>query len=227
MDLLLVGLGRWGEKHLRVLSELGVNVWLADPAASRRQWAMSQGIDRARVTADFRSLLACVDAVDVVTPADSQRPVAEASLAAGRHCFVEKPLAVSVNEGRGIAAAAEASHRVVQVGHIFRFHPVTSALRTALAAGRIGRVRYLLHGTATRARGRLVLICVGLRADPSAVGKSSSEVPLRVLDRILRRALDRPPERPASRQSRQGCCATPVHATQPRRKRQSLGGQPS
>jgi UDP-N-acetylglucosamine 3-dehydrogenase len=142
MDVLLVGLGRWGEQHLRVLSELGATVWVADPSASRRQWAVGQGIDPARATADFRSVLARVDAVDVVTPADSHRAIAEASLAAGRHCFVEKPLAVSVAAGRALVAAAAASERIVQVGHIFRFHPVTTALRAALAAGRIGRVRY-------------------------------------------------------------------------------------
>jgi predicted dehydrogenase len=142
MDVLLVGLGRWGEKHLRVLSKLGLTVWAADSAASRRQWAVEQGIDPTRVTADFRTALPRVDAVDVVTPADSHRTIAEASLAAGRHCFVEKPLAVSVADGRAIAAAAAVSGRIVQVGHIFRFHPVTVALRTALAADRIGRVRY-------------------------------------------------------------------------------------
>src|SRR5215510_7706002 len=122
MDLLLVGLGRWGEKHLRVLTELGVTVWVADPAASRRQWAVSRGIDPARVTGDFRSMLTQVDAVDVVTPADSHRAIAEASLAAGRHCFIEKPMAVSVDDGRALTAAAAASHRIVQVGHVFRFH---------------------------------------------------------------------------------------------------------
>ena len=142
MDVLLVGLGRWGEQHLRVLSELGATVWVADPAAPRRQWALGQGIDASRVTADFRSVLPRVDAVDIVTPADSHRAIAEASLAAGRHCFVEKPLAVSVADGRAITAAAAASDRVVQVGHIFRFHPVTGVLRAALAAGRIGRARY-------------------------------------------------------------------------------------
>src|SRR5437867_12364919 len=45
-------------------------------------------------------------------------------------------------EGRELEAAASAAGRLVQVGHIFRFHPVTATLREALAAGRIGRVRY-------------------------------------------------------------------------------------
>jgi len=142
MNVLLVGLGRWGEQHLRVLSQLGATVWVAEVSAARRQWAVGQGIDPARLSDDFRTALPRVEAVDIVTPADSHRTVAEASLAAGCHCFVEKPLTVSVGDGRAVAAAAVAAGRVVQVGHIFRFHPVTAALAAALRAGRIGRVRY-------------------------------------------------------------------------------------
>jgi predicted dehydrogenase len=142
MNVLLVGLGRWGEKHLRVLMQLGATVWVADVAAARREWAVGQGVARGRAVADFREALPCVDAVDVVTPADSHRAVAETCLGAGRHCFVEKPLTVSVADGRAVAAAARAAGRVVQVGHIFRFHPVTATLRAALAGNRIGAVRY-------------------------------------------------------------------------------------
>jgi predicted dehydrogenase len=142
MHVLLVGLGRWGEKHLRVLTQLGATVWVADVDAARRDWAVAQGVAPARAVADYRAALPSVEAVDVVTPADSHRAVAETCLAAGRHCFVEKPLAVSVADGRALAAAARAAGRVVQVGHIFRFHPVTAALRDALGAGRVGAVRY-------------------------------------------------------------------------------------
>src|SRR5881398_2307080 len=142
MNVLLVGLGRWGEKHLRVLSQLGATVWVADVSAERREWAIGQGVDRARAVADFRQALPHVEAIDVVTPADSHRAVAEACLRAGRHCFIEKPLTVSVADGRAVAEVARATARVEQVGHIFRFHPVTAALRAALAADRIGAVRY-------------------------------------------------------------------------------------
>jgi predicted dehydrogenase len=115
---------------------------VADVDAARRAWAIGQGVARARAVADFHAALPHVDAVDVVTPADSHRAVAETSLAAGRHCFVEKPLAVSAADGRAVAAAGHAAGRVVQVGHIFRFHPVTATLRAALASGRLGAVRY-------------------------------------------------------------------------------------
>ena len=142
MKILLVGLGRWGAQHLRVLRELGATVWVADISRERRTWVGRQGIDAARVIADYREALPHVDAVDIVTPADSHRAIAGECLAAGRHCFVEKPLAATAAEARELEAVGRAGGRLVQVGHIFRFHPVTATLREALAAGRIGRVRY-------------------------------------------------------------------------------------
>src|SRR5574341_1081040 len=114
MNVLLVGLGRWGEKHLRVLRELGASVWVADVSPARREWAVGQGVDAQRAVADYRAALPRVDAVDIVTPADSHR----------------------------VLAAAENARRLVQVGHIFRFHPVTGALRGALQGGRLGAVRF-------------------------------------------------------------------------------------
>lgn len=142
MNILLVGLGRWGEKHLRVLRELGAVVWVADVSTARRAWAVEHGVDAARAVADYRTVLDRVDGVDVVTPADSHLAIAETCLRAGRPCFVEKPLAVTVAEGRRLAAIARETGRGLQVGHIFRFHPVTAALRAALAAGRVGRLRF-------------------------------------------------------------------------------------
>jgi len=142
VNILLVGLGRWGEKHLRVLREIGVRVWVADVSPARRAWAIEAGVDPERTVADYRAALAAVEAVDVVTPADSHLAVAGECLRAGRHCFVEKPLAFTVEEGRELDGLAGRSGRVLQVGHIFRFHPVTAALREALDGDRIGPVRY-------------------------------------------------------------------------------------
>ena len=142
MAILLVGLGRWGEKHLRVLQELGEEMWAADVSPARRTWARQQGIPPERVVGDYREALPAVAALDVVTPADSHRAIALAGLTSGRHCFVEKPLSLTVAAGHDLAAAARAARAILQVGHIFRFHPVTETLRAALRDGRIGAVRH-------------------------------------------------------------------------------------
>jgi UDP-N-acetylglucosamine 3-dehydrogenase len=142
MDVLLVGLGRWGEKHLRVLGDIGATVWVAEVSPERRQWAVAHGADAGRVVEDYRAALGRVQAVDVVTPADSHLAIAEVCLRAGKHCFIEKPLTRTAAEGRRLAVIAREMGRVVQVGHIFRFHPVTAVMRQALDVGRLGAVRY-------------------------------------------------------------------------------------
>jgi UDP-N-acetylglucosamine 3-dehydrogenase len=140
--VLLVGLGRWGEKHLRVLVELGGEVWAADLLPARREFAVRAGVDRERVVADVRAALPHVEAVDLVTPADSHLALATLCLRAGRDCFVEKPLALTAAEGQALARVVQETGRALQVGHIFRFHPVAVAMRERLGRGELGAVRY-------------------------------------------------------------------------------------
>jgi UDP-N-acetylglucosamine 3-dehydrogenase len=142
MKVLLVGLGRWGEKHLRVLGELGVELWVADVSPERRAFAVKAGVAPERAVEDFRQALPHVSAVDIVTPADNHLALAGECLRAGHDCFIEKPLTRTVDEGRRLAEIAAQTNRILQVGHIFRFHPVTTALRERLHDGGLGRVRY-------------------------------------------------------------------------------------
>ena len=142
--ILLIGVGRWGREHLRVLTELGVEVWVADLDPARLAWATKMfGVDPGRTTLDFRSALDAVDAVDVVTPADSHLALVRQCLEAGKDCFVEKPLTRTVAEARVLAGVVRQTGRLLQVGHIFRFHPATDLLRRCLAEGRVGQIRYV------------------------------------------------------------------------------------
>ena len=142
MKVLLIGLGRWGEKHLRVLGELGCELWVADRAPERRAFAVRAGVPEANAVADFRAALPHVDVVDVVTPADSHLSLASECLRAGKDCFVEKPMTLTVAEGRALADVVRSTRRVLQVGHIFRFHPVTQLMRERMRSGVVGPVRY-------------------------------------------------------------------------------------
>lgn len=142
MKVLLVGFGRWGRNHLRVLRALGADVWVADAAADGRAEAAAAGLPPERRLDDFREGLSLVEAVHVVTPADSHFSITKACLEAGRHCLVEKPIALRASEGRELVRTALREGRVLQVGHILRFHPVTAALAAALAGDRLGAVRY-------------------------------------------------------------------------------------
>ena len=72
MKVLLVGLGRWGEKHSACSRSLGVDLWVADLSEERRALAVQAGVAACARVADFRAVLPEVDAVDLVTPADTQ-----------------------------------------------------------------------------------------------------------------------------------------------------------
>jgi predicted dehydrogenase len=142
VKVLLIGLGRWGEKHLRVLGELGCELWVADVSPERRTLAVKAGVAEGRAVADFRDALPQVDAVDIVTPADNHLALASECLGAGKHCFVEKPLTLTVAEGRALADVVRSTPHVLQVGHIFRFHPVTQFLSERIKSGSVGAIRY-------------------------------------------------------------------------------------
>ena len=73
-----------------------------------------------------------IQAVVVATPSDSHREVTLAALEAGKHVFVEKPLAGTLEDARLIVAAAQRSKLSVQVGFCERFN-------AALPRGEAGR----------------------------------------------------------------------------------------
>ena len=83
-----------------MLRELGLEVAVADISVERRAWAVERGIAPGRAFADFREALDTVDAVDIVTPADSHTAIAEACLKIGRHCFVENTVLQMRNKKR-------------------------------------------------------------------------------------------------------------------------------
>lgn len=117
-------------------------MWAADVSPARRAWAIQRGVDARRAVADYREALPHVEAVDIVTPADTHLAIAERCFQVAKHCFVEKPLTMTADEGRRLETAADRAGRILQVGHIFRFHPVTATLREALDGRRIGQIRF-------------------------------------------------------------------------------------
>jgi predicted dehydrogenase len=69
--------------------------------------------------------------------------LAEQALAAGKHCFVEKPLAQSVEDAERAVAVAESSGRVLMVGHLLVYHPGVAKLKDIAAAGDLGDIHYV------------------------------------------------------------------------------------
>jgi len=75
MKIMQIGTGRWGANHLRVLSNLPVDLHIAEISESGRQTCLEQGVAQDHITDNYKEFLDIVSAVDVVTPASTHFPL--------------------------------------------------------------------------------------------------------------------------------------------------------
>jgi predicted dehydrogenase len=142
----VVGLGYWGPNLARNFDRLpeAELTWLCDesPAALERY---GRAFPSARVTGSFDELLAdpSLDAIVLATPVATHAELARLVLEAGKHCFVEKPLAQSVEEAERVVDAARAAGRTLMVGHLLEYHPGVERLSGLIDSGELGEVRYI------------------------------------------------------------------------------------
>jgi UDP-2-acetamido-3-amino-2,3-dideoxy-glucuronate N-acetyltransferase len=138
----VVGCGAWGRNLLRTFSSLGVLRAVVDTDASAAGAAeRATGAPALSLEAVLRD--PSINAVVVATPAVHHLSIARASLEAGKHVFVEKPLALEVDQATELCHRAEAGGLVLMVGHLLRYHPAFVELSRIMAGGGLGRIRYL------------------------------------------------------------------------------------
>jgi predicted dehydrogenase len=142
----VVGLGYWGPNLARNFDRLPeVELrWLCDASAeARERWGAA--FPSARVTASLDDLLGddALDAVVVATPVPTHADLAMRVLAAGKHCFVEKPLGRSEEEATAVVEAARAAGRLLMVGHLLEYHPGVERLAELVESGELGDLLYI------------------------------------------------------------------------------------
>jgi predicted dehydrogenase len=142
----VVGLGYWGPnlaRNFAALEECELR-WCCDADAEKRQ-RLESAFPGARFTADLDDLLADsdLDAVVLATDVPSHARLAIQVLRAGKHCFVEKPLAQSAVEGAAVVDEAAAADRIMMVGHLLVYHPGVVKLKEIMDSGELGDVLYV------------------------------------------------------------------------------------
>jgi predicted dehydrogenase len=142
----VIGLGYWGPNLLRVLADNpDVEIrWICDLdrerlAKYRRRYA------EARITTRIERILADtdVDAVVIATPVHTHYELAAAALEAGKHVFVEKPLAQSSQLADDLAELANERGRTLMCGHTFVYSPPVRAVKRMLEAGTLGDIYFI------------------------------------------------------------------------------------
>lgn len=139
----VVGCGYWGKNLVRNMSELGVLAALVDHSAARLAELTAKHGGRA---ATFEEVLAdaSIGAVVIATPGPSHHALASAALAAGKHVYVEKPIAMTGADVEDLIATGDGAGRTLMVGHILRYHPAFARLQALVAEGAIGRLRHVV-----------------------------------------------------------------------------------
>ena len=144
--VLLVGVGRWGENHLRA--------WLKLQAKGLCQFAGIYDSDPERIKViqkefsvrAFKSLdqgFSEALVVDVAVPTQHHFAVTKAALLAGKDVLVEKPLTETVSQAKELESIIISSSSVFMVGHLFKYNPALDHVTRLISEGEIGKIRFL------------------------------------------------------------------------------------
>ncbi len=139
----VVGCGYWGRNLVRNLRDLGALALVCDEAEAGRKVAaeIAPGVE---VTSNLKQVLrSSVEGVVISTPAATHHQVAKQALEAGKDVFVEKPLALTYEQGAELVKLAEEQGRILMVGHVLEYHPGILRLLELVRGGELGQVYYM------------------------------------------------------------------------------------
>ena len=142
----VIGLGYWGPNLLRVLGDnLDAKIrWICDLDRERLQ-KYRRRHPGSRISTRIERVLAdpAVDAVFIATPVHTHHALAAQALAAGKHVFVEKPLAPSAELADDLVAQAAAADLTLMCGHTFLYSPPVRAIKHELELGTLGDIYFV------------------------------------------------------------------------------------
>ncbi len=139
----VLGLGWFGEKHCEALAAIpNVELYAVCTRNPERLGDIQKKFGVSKVFSDYHEMLADpeVEAVSITTMWDQHAAPAIAALQAGKHVFLEKPMASTLADCDAIIDAAKTAKGFFMVGHICRFNPRYAAAKQEIAAGKIGRI---------------------------------------------------------------------------------------
>jgi predicted dehydrogenase len=142
----VIGCGYWGPNLVRNLSQTpDCEVAVLCDASEQRLRHMKKLYPSVAVTPKMEDVLddPTVNAVIIATPVRFHYPMAKAALNAGKHVFIEKPMARTVAECEELIGLSESKGLVLMVGHTFMFSPAVSRMKEIIDSGDIGKIRYI------------------------------------------------------------------------------------
>lgn len=144
MRIAVIGCGHWGKNLVRNFSELGVLAAVCDYNPASIDYIKTNH-PRAKVVTDFKELLndSDIDGIVIATPPSTHYELAKESLLAGKHVYVEKPLAKNLREAEELHQIAQQKDLTLMVGHLLIYHPAVNKLKSLIQAGELGQIQYI------------------------------------------------------------------------------------
>jgi len=142
----VVGCGYWGPNLIRNFSNLKTcKVIACSDLLEQRLSHMQRLYPAIRTTTNFREIMndPMIDAVVIATPVSSHYGMALEALEAGKHVFLEKPLAQSLEEGRKLVELAQKKNRTLMVGHTFVYTAAVNKIKDVIWSGELGDIYYI------------------------------------------------------------------------------------
>jgi UDP-2-acetamido-3-amino-2,3-dideoxy-glucuronate N-acetyltransferase len=140
----IIGAGAWGKNLVRNFNGLGALKTVCDLSLSiRRQ--MAETYPDVILTADPETVFTDpeIQGVVIAAPAVHHYALASQALNAGKHVFVEKPLALVYEDGAELVRLAAEKEKILFAGHILQYHPAVIRLKELINKGTIGRIEYI------------------------------------------------------------------------------------
>jgi predicted dehydrogenase len=143
MSIAVIGCGYWGKNLVRNFYELNVLQMVCDATVSGRKLAQELA-PHAEIVADYQTVLrSAVMAVAIATPAETHYALGAQALRSDKDVFVEKPLALTYEQGRELVQLARQHKRILLVGHVLEYHPAIDRLRQLIENGVLGKIHYI------------------------------------------------------------------------------------
>ncbi len=139
----VVGCGYWGRNLVRNFHQLGVLAMVCDATDAGRAAAQQIAPGIEVVPAIEQVLASPVQAVAIATPAETHYDLVLKALDAQKHVFVEKPMALTSDQGAKLVETAAARGRTLMVGHVLEYHPAIAKITELVREGELGKVRYI------------------------------------------------------------------------------------
>ena len=146
INIAQIGCGYWGPNLLRNFTlhpDCRVK-WVAEKSRERRAY-IEANYSNTQTIEDWNEVLADegVQGVVIATPASTHFDIAKASLEAGKHTFVEKPLAMSVQDADALCDLSKRVGKILMVGHTFLFNPAVRKIKEQIDGGELGDIYYI------------------------------------------------------------------------------------